>query len=447
MDDMTSAGPSHSPATLQLHAGYAPGTPHNSVATPIYQTSAYQFASLEDAREMFALRKAGNIYSRNGTPTQAIFEKRLAALEGGVSAAAVGSGQAATTVASLALAGRGGHIVASSSLYGGTVDLFDDTFRDLGIDVTFVDPDDLAAWRDAVRPTTRLLFAETVANPVAQVLDIRAVADVAHDAGVPLVVDNTVGTPALIRVKDHGADIVVHSATKFIGGHGTSLGGIVVDLGTFDFAANPERWPGLFEPHWRFGDVPLWEAFGREGAFTTLLKSKYIADLGPALSPFNAFQLLEALETLDLRMARHTASALRVATFLDEHPGVRVVHHPGLATNRYHATAQRQYPKGIPSVFAFELAQPDDADANAEASFARAARFIDRLDVVKLVANIGDARTLVCHPASMTHNHMTPAQLAAAGITWATLRLSVGLEDPDDLIADLARALDEIGAG
>lgn len=442
---MTSAGHSYSPATLQLHAGYTPGTPHNAVATPIYQTSAYQFASLEDAREMFALRKAGNIYSRNGTPTQAIFEKRLAALEGGVSAAAVGSGQAATTVTSLALAGRGGHIVASTSLYGGTVDLFDDTFRDLGIDVTFVDPDDLTAWRDAVRPTTRLLFAETVANPVAQVLDVRAVADIAHDAGVPLVVDNTVGTPALIRVKDHGADIVVHSATKFIGGHGTSLGGAVVDLGTFDFAADPERWPGLFAPHWRFGDVPLWEAFGREGAFTTLLKSKYIADLGPALSPFNAFQLLEGLETLDLRMARHTASALRVATFLDEHPGVRVVHHPGLATNRYHASAQRQYPKGIPSVFAFELAQP--AGADAEESFARAARFVDRLDVVKLVANIGDARTLVSHPASMTHNHMTPAQLAAAGITWATLRLSVGLEDPEDLVADLARALDESGAG
>lgn len=438
----TSGARDLSPATVQLHAGYTPGTPQNPVATPIYQSSAYQFASLADARELFALRRSGNIYSRNGTPTQAVLEARMTALEDGVAAAAVGSGQAASTVATLALAGRGGHIVASSSLYGGTVDLFDDTYRDLGIDVTFVDQDDLGAWRDAVRPETRLFFAETVANPVARVLDIRAVADIAHAAGVPLVLDNTVGTPSLIRVKDHGADVVVHSATKFISGHGTSLGGVVVDLGTFDFAADPSKWPGLFEPHWRYGDVALWPTFGRTGALTTLLKSKFIADLGPALSPFNAFQLLEGLETLDLRMARHAASAQRVATFLGEHPAVRVVHYPGLASNPYYDAARRQYPRGIPSVFAFELAGP--ADADQEESFERAARFIERLEVTKLVANIGDARSLVCHPASMTHNHMTPAQLAAAGISWATIRLSVGLEEPDDLIADFSRALAEL---
>ncbi|WP_156762195.1 O-acetylhomoserine aminocarboxypropyltransferase/cysteine synthase family protein [Microbacterium karelineae] len=431
-----------SPATTQLHAGYTPGTPQNPVVTPIYQSSAYEFASLADARELFALRRSGNIYSRNGTPTQAVFEQRVAALEGGVAAAAVASGQAATTIATLALAGRGGHIVASSSLYGGTVDLFDDTYRDLGIEVTFVDQDDLGAWRDAVRPTTRLLFAETVANPVAQVLDIRAVADIAHAAGVPLVVDNTVGTPSLIRVKDHGADIVLHSATKFLGGHGTSLGGIVVDLGTFDFTADREKWPSLFTPHWRYGDVALWDAFGREGAFTTLLKSRFVADLGPALSPFNAFQLIEGVSTLDLRMARHAASGLDIARALDAHPAVRVVHHPGLPDNRYHDAAAALYPKGIPSVFAFELAGPDGEDD--EAAFERAARFIERLEIVKLVANIGDARTLICHPASMTHNHMTPAQLAAAGISWATLRLSVGLEDPTDLADDLRRALDAV---
>ncbi|WP_221585366.1 O-acetylhomoserine aminocarboxypropyltransferase/cysteine synthase family protein [Microbacterium sp. G2-8] len=429
-------------ATTQLHAGYVPGTPQNTVATPIYQSSAYEFPSLHEARELFALRQKGNIYSRNGTPTQAVLEKRLAELEGGVAAAAVGSGQAATTVAALALAAPGGHIVASSSLYGGTVDLFDDTFRDFGIEVTFVDQDDFDAWRDAVRPNTRLFFAETVANPVAQVLDIDSVAAIAHDAGIPLVIDNTVATPHLIRVKDHGADIVVHSATKFIGGHGTSLGGIVVDLGTFDFTADPEKWPGLFEPHWRYGDVALWDAFGRDGAFTTLVKSKFVADLGPALSPFNAFQLLEGLETLDLRVARHSTSALEVAQVLQDHPAVRIVHHPGLRDNPYLGIGRALYPKGLPSVYAFELVEPEGAD-DAQ-SFARAAQFIDSLRIVKLVANIGDARTLVCHPASMTHNHMTPAQLAAAGMNWSTIRISVGLEDPADLIADLRQALDAL---
>src|SRR5690606_12808648 len=229
--------------------------------------------------------------------------------------------------------------------------------------------------------------------------------------------------------------------TKFISGPGTPLGGVVVDLGTLAFAKDPARWPGLFEPHWRYGDVALWDAFGREGALTTLIKSKYVADLGPALSPFNAFQLIEGLETLDLRMARHASTALEVARFLAAHPTVRVVHHPGLDTNRDREAGERLYPRGLPSVFAFELAGDDDGD---EAAFARAERFVERLGIVKLVANIGDARTLVCHPASMTHNHMTPDQLAAAGISWATIRLSVGLEDPADLLRGLGQALDAI---
>ena len=432
---MTQAEPTAGFATTQLHAGYVPGTPEFTVLPPVYQSSAYAFSSLTEAREKFALREKGYIYSRNNNPTQAVLEQRLARLEGGVAAAAVASGQAAVALATLALLGRGGHIVAASQLYGGTVDLFDDTFRDFGLDVTFVDQDDLDGWRDAVRPSTRAFFAESVANPIAQVLDISAVADVAHEAGVPLVIDNTVATPFLLRPRDFGADIVVHSATKFIGGHGSSLGGVVVDLGTFDFSAEPEKWPGLFVPHWRYGDVSLWEAFGRERAFTTLVKSKFVGDLGPALSPFNAFQLIQGLETLDLRVSRHVENAKAVAAFLDAHPSVGVVFHPSIETNPWRARAETYLPKGSPSVFAFELA-PSDED-----TFDRVERVIDALRTIRLVANIGDARTIVAHPASMTHNHMTPDQLAAAGISQGTIRISVGLEEAADIIADLEQAL------
>lgn len=422
-------------ATTQLHAGYTPGTPEFTVATPVYQSSAYAFSSLTEAREKFALRQKGYIYSRNNNPTQAVLEQRVALLEGGVAAAAVSSGQAAVALATLALLGRGGHVVAASQLYGGTVDLFDDTFRDFGLDVTFVDQDDFDAWRAAVRPTTRAFFAESVANPIAQVLDVASVAEIAHEAGVPLVIDNTVATPYLLRPREHGADIVVHSATKFLGGHGSSLGGVVVDLGTFDFAASPEKWPNLFVPHWRYGDVSLWEAFGAERAFITLVKSKLVGDLGPALSPFNAFQLIQGLETLDLRVARHVENAKAVAAFLDAHPQVGVVFHPSIPTNPWKGVAREYLPKGAPSVFAFELS-PSDEDA-----FTRVERVIDGLKTIRLVANIGDARTIVAHPASMTHNHMTPDQLAAAGISERTIRISVGLEDVADILADLDQAL------
>lgn len=424
-------------ATEQVQAGYVAGTPQNSVVPPIYQTTAYEFSSLAEAADIFALRKTGNLYSRTGNPTQTVFEERVAALEGGRAALAVASGQAAVAIALLALAKQGEHIVSARQLYGGTVDLFQDTFADWGIDVTFVDQDDVDAWRAAIRPTTRALFAESVTNPTAQVLDVRAVADIAHEAGVPLVIDNTVATPYLQRPGEHGADIIVHSATKYLGGHATSMGGIVVDIGSFDFGADPERWPQLTKPYARVGDVVLWDRFGPQGlAYIVLLKTKYVHDLGPSLSPFNAFQLLQGLETLDLRITRHSASGLEVARFLADRPDVAVVHHPGLDGNPWAGAAKRYLPRGIPSVFAFDLVSTGDAAADRR----RVERFVDALRVVKLVANIGDVRSLVAHPASMTHSHLTPEQAAEAGISPTTIRLSIGLEDPADIVADLAQA-------
>lgn len=423
-------------ATRQIQSGYVPGTAQNTAVPPIYQTAAYEFASLADAADLFALRAAGNLYSRNASPTQQILEERVTALEGGASAVAVASGQAAVAVTLLALVGRGGHIVAASQLYGGTVDLLQETFDDFGIPVSFVDQDDADAWRAAIRPETRVLFGESIANPIAQVLDIRAVADIAHAAGVPLVIDNTVGTPYLVRPGEHGADFVVHSATKFLSGHGTSLGGVVVDQGTFDFGREPGRWPHFTEPYTRVGDFSLWQRFGLGQAFAALVKSKYVHDLGPSLSPFNAWQILQGIETLDLRVARQSATALALARHLQQHPAVAAVHHPGLEGNRWHPLAERYLPRGGPSVFSFDLDVPEDARTHD-----RVAAVVDALEVIRLVANIGDARSLVNHPASMTHSHLTPQQREAAGISFTTIRLSAGLEDPADLIADLDRAL------
>lgn len=425
-------------ATAQVQAGFTAGVAENTAVPPIHQSNAFEFGSLREARDLFALRRDGNIYSRAANPTVLVLEKRVAELEGGIAAAAVSSGQAAVALALLALAKQGEHIVAARQLYGGTVDLLQDTFADWGIEVTFVDQDDLDAWTSAIRPTTRAFFAESITNPIAQVLDMRAVADAAHQAGVPLVIDATVATPYLQRAKDHGADITVHSATKFLGGHGTSLGGVVVDLGTFDFAAEPGRWPQLTEVYPRVPEGSLIERFGATGSpFIALVKTKYVHDLGPSLSAFNAFQLLQGLETLDLRVARHSASALEVARFLEAHGAVARVHHPGLDSSPWRAAAARHLPRGASSVFAFDLHGTGDV----EADFAAAEAFVSRLRVVKLVANIGDARSLVAHPASMTHSHLSPAQLDEAGIAWTTLRLSIGLEDVRDIIADLDRAL------
>jgi len=422
-------------ATAQVQTGFRAGAPAFGAVPPIHQTAAYEFASLEEAADLFALRRPGIIYSRNASPTQQVLEERVTALEGGVSAVAVASGQAAVAVTLLALAGRGGHIVAADQLYGGTVDLLHETFADFGIPVTFVDQDDPDAWRAAITPETRALFAETVANPIAQVLDISLIADIAHAAGVPLVIDSTVGTPALIRPGEHGADFVVHSATKFLAGHGTSLGGVVVDIGSFDFGAEPERWPQFTAPYLRFGDLVLWERFGQGHAFSALVRSKYVHDLGPSLSPFNAWQILQGIETLDLRVTRQSATALTLARHLAQHPAVARVHHPGLEGNPWHDLARRYLPHGVPSVFSFDLTGPE-ADAPR-----RIARVVDELRLFRLVANIGDARSLVAHPASMTHSHLTSAQRAAAGISLNTVRLSAGVEDPADLIADLDRAL------
>ena len=437
---MTASSPDRAFATAQIQAGYVPGIAQNTAVPPIYQSNAFEFASLSEARALFALRREGNIYSRAANPTVLVFEERIAALEDGVAAAGVASGQAAVALSLLALAKQGEHIVAARQLYGGTIDLLQDTIVDWGIEVTFVDQDDTDAWAAAVRPSTRAFFAETVTNPIAQVLDVRAVADIAHAAGVPLVIDNTVATPFLQRPKVHGADFVVHSATKFLGGHGTSLGGAIVDLGTFDFTAEPNRWPQLTEPYRRVGGGSLVDRFGEGGSpYIALIKTKYVHDLGPSLSAFNAFQLLQGLETLDLRMSRHSDSAQSVAEFLSVHPAVARVHHAGLSVSPWHSLSRTYLPGGAASVFSFDLATPDGS--GTEDVFEAVERFVDRLALVRLVANIGDARSMVAHPASMTHSHMSPAQLAESGISASTVRLSIGLEDPGDVIADLDQAL------
>lgn len=422
-------------ATRQIQVGYIPGTPQNTAVVPIYQSAAFEFENFEAAKEIFALRRTGNLYGRAGNPTAAVLEQRIADLDGGAGALATGSGQSAVAVALLALVRTGQHIVASGSLYGGTVDLLTDTFRDFGIDVTLVDPLDPDAWQLAVRDNTRAFFVESVGNPVATLPDLRALAATAHANNIPLVVDNTVPTPILLRPIEHGADVVVYSATKFLGGHGTSLAGLIVDAGTFDFGARPERWPLYTEPYERFGGIVFNEAFtGARTPFLTLARARVVHDLGPALSPFNAFQILQGLETLDLRIHRHTASALEVARFLSDHPAVERVHHPGLPGHPQHHDASRLFPDGVGSVFSFDLA----------ADPAHVGPFIDSLELFRLVANIGDARSLVIHPATTTHSRFTPAQFTAAGIGPTTIRLSIGLEAVGDLTADLGRALDAV---
>lgn len=422
--------------TRQIHAGSEPDPTTGARAVPIYQTTSFQFRDTDHAAGLFDLSQVGNVYTRIMNPTQGALEARLNALEGGVTTAiglpgtlVVGSGQAAETLAILNLAEAGDHIVASPSLYGGTYNLFHHTLPKLGIDVTFVDdPDDLDAWRAAVRDTTKAFFGEVIPNPKNDVFDIEGVAGVAHDNGIPLIVDNTVPTPYLIRPLEWGADIVVHSLTKFIGGHGTSIAGAIVDGGTFDFGASG-RFPNFTEPDPSYHGLAYWPALG-PGAFAIKARVQLLRDLGAAISPFNAFLVLQGIETLSLRMERHNANAQKVAEFLDARDDVLSVNYAGLPSSPWHARAVKLGGgRGFGSVLAFEIAGGIEAGK----------RFVEALTLHSHVANIGDVRSLVIHPASTTHSQLTAEEQVASAVTPGLVRLSVGLESLPDIIADLER--------
>lgn len=413
--------------TKQIHAGAVPDPATGARATPIYQTSSFVFRDTQHAADLFALAEPGNIYTRIHNPTQDVFEQRIAALEGGVAAVALASGQAAETLAILTVASAGDHIVSSTSLYGGTYNLLKHTLPKFGIEVSFVDdPDDADAWAAAIRPNTKALFAESLGNPRGNVLDVRAVADVAHSAGVPLIVDNTVPTPFLLRPLEHGADVVVHSATKFLGGHGTTIAGVVVDGGTFDFGAHPERFPDFTEPDPSYHGLRYWPALG-PGAFAVKLRVQLLRDLGPALSPHSAFLLLQGVETLSLRIERHTANAQALAEWLTTQEEVTAVHYPGLPSSPWYDTAQKYLPDGAGAIVSFELRGGVEAGR----------RFVDAVSLFSHLANIGDVRSLIIHPASTTHSQLNEAELAATGTAAGLVRLSVGLESLGDLKGDL----------
>jgi O-acetylhomoserine (thiol)-lyase len=414
--------------TRALHAGQRPDPATGARAVPIYQTTSYVFDDAEHAAALFNLQRFGNIYTRIMNPTNAVFEERVAALEGGVGALAVGSGQAAQLVALASLLEAGDEIVAASTLYGGTYTQFDISLRRFGINTVFVEPDDPENFRRAITPRTRVVYGETIANPRINVLDIAAVADIAHEHNLPLVIDNTFGTPYLCRPIEHGADIVLHSATKFLGGHGTSIGGIIVDSGRFPWDKGP--FPQLLEPSKGYHGIRFYETFG-DFAFIMKARVEALRDLGPALSPFNAFLFLQGLETLGLRMDRHVANARAVAGFLAEHGSVAWVNYPALPGNPYHALAQKYFPRGPGAVLTFGV----------QGGLAAGKRFIERLQLFSHLANIGDAKSLVIHPASTTHQQLSEEEQRAAGVLPEMVRLSVGLEDIDDLLWDLDQAL------
>ena len=419
--------------TLQLHAGQEqPDAATGARAVPIYQSASFVFQNSADAAARFSLEQPGEIYSRLGNPTQNVFEQRMAALEGGVAAVAVASGAAAITYALLNLTRQGDHIVAARTIYGGSYNLLAHTLPAYGVTATFVDPADVQNFEAAITPATRAIFLETMGNPNSNLIPLEEVAAIAHRHGIPLVVDNTFGTPCLIRPIEHGADIVVHSATKFIGGHGTSLGGVIVDGGTFDWQASG-KFPQFTEPDASYHGLRFCEAAGA-AAFAVRIRTTLLRDTGAALSPFNAFLLLQGLETLSLRVERHVQNALRVVDFLQAHPKVRCVNHPSLPAHPDHALYTRYFPQGAGSIFTIEL----------EGGQAEAHRFIDRLKLFSLLANVADAKSLVIHPASTTHSQLTPEECAQQGITPGTVRLSIGLEHIDDLLEDLRQALDAI---
>jgi O-acetylhomoserine (thiol)-lyase len=422
--------------TRQIHAGQEPDPTTGSRAVPIYQTTSYQFRDSAHAANLFALAEIGNIYTRIMNPTQGVVEARVAALEGATATAvglpgalAVASGQAAETLAILNLAEAGSHIVASASLYGGTYNLFHYTFPKIGIEVTFVDdPDDLDAWRAAVKPNTKAFYGESIGNPKNDFLDIRSVADIAHEAGVPLIIDNTIASPWLINPFEHGADIIVHSATKFIGGHGTSIGGIILDGGSFDFSAN-DKFPGFTEPDPSYHGLQYWPALGA-GSYIIKARVQLLRDIGAAISPFNSFLLLQGLETLSLRLERHNANAQKVVEHLAGHPQVERIQYAGLPDSPWHDRADALTGgKGYGSVPAFVIAGGKEAGA----------RFVEGLTLHSHVANIGDVRSLAIHPASTTHSQLTEAEQVTAGVDPGLVRLSVGLESIDDILEDLDR--------
>lgn len=415
--------------TLALHAGQQPDPATGARAVPIYQTTSYVFRDTDHAAALFNLERAGHIYSRISNPTVAVLEERVAALEHGVGAVATASGQAALHLAIVTLMGQGGHIVASSSLYGGSVNLFAHTLPRFGIETSFVNPRDHAAMRAAIKPETRLLFAETLGNPGLEVLDIRAVADVAHGAGVPLMIDNTFATPYLCNPVDHGADIVMHSATKWLGGHGLAIGGVIVDGGRFDWEGSG-KFPTLTEPYAGYHGIDFAEEFGPQ-AFSMRARAEGLRDFGPALSPQNAFYILQGIETLPLRIERHVANTARVLEFLGSDEAVAWVVHPTLPDHPDHALTQRLLPKGAGSIISFGL----------KGGRAASTRFIEACQLASHLANVGDAKTLVLHPASTTHQQMNAEQLAAGGVGEDMIRLSVGIEDPSDIIDDLRQAL------
>lgn len=416
--------------TLQVHAGQEMPDPATGArAVPIYQTTSYVFEDCDQAARRFSLAEPGNIYTRIMNPTTDIFEQRVAALEGGIAALATASGSAAITYAVLNIARAGDHIVSSTTIYGGTYNLFLHTLKDFGIDTTFVDPDVPGSFEAAIRPNTKLIFVESLGNPNSNIIDIEALAKVAHSYGIALVVDNTFATPYLLRPIEHGADIVVHSATKFIGGHGTSIGGVIVDGGNFDWAASG-RYSCLTEPDPSYHGVRFTEAAGA-AAYITRARVTLLRDTGASLSPFNAFLFLQGLETLSLRIERHVQNALAVVEFLNNHPKVESVNHPSLPGSPYHEIYRRYFPQGAGSIFTFEI----------KGGIEQAKAFTDRLRIFSLLANVADVKSLVIHPASTTHSQMNEQELLESGIKPNTIRLSIGIEHIDDLIYDLSQAL------
>ena len=419
--------------TRALHAGYDPDPTTNARAVPIYQTTSYVFQDSSHAASLFALQQFGNIYTRIMNPTTDVLEKRVASLENGAAALAVSSGQSAQFLAIGSLMQAGDHMVSASTLYGGTYTQFDVTFRRLGFDVTFVEPDDPENFRRAITPKTKLLYGETISNPRGNVLDIEAVAKIAHEHDIPLMIDNTFATPYLCRPIDYGCDIVVHSLTKFMGGHGNSIGGIIVDGGRFDWSKG--KFPMIHGPNPAYHGMNLGEVFG---AIAFIIKARVdgLRDLGPCMSPFNAFLFLQGIETLGMRMDRHVENTLAVARHLEQHPLVSWVKYPSLPSSPYYRVAQKYVPKGAGAVFSFGLKGGYDAGR----------RLIDSVKLFSHLANVGDGRSLIIHPASTTHQQLTAEQQAAAGVEPEMVRLSVGLEDIEDILWDLDQALEASSA-